>query len=408
MYLRIQCLIGLLCVCSSANAERVSEASYAYLYTDPYLATTTVGILKDRDHDWVHDENRYLRLELIGGRNDNIPLLEGKGTLRVRYTPTAGPAPLVFVVPGFGGSAYTGSTRYVAQLLSDHGFQVLALPSPFNWNFTLAASGSGFPGVIRPDSEDLYRAMQVALAYIRRHYCAEITGTGLLGLSHGALYAANVSRLDARQKKISFDRILLVNPPVDLLRAVRTIDRLAGLKKRYTEKERDDIEAYAAGVAWQALHRSIDDPGYFAHWDQRLRLDDEQIGYPIGETLRRPLGDSLYAMSLVHPLEVLNAPISWGYRSAREEQAQSFTLFGYLNHILLPWIHRANGRDLSLEALAREGSLKHIAPALRDNSKVFLMHNADDFLLSRDDLKLVEETFRVLMALSRSGRDFGF
>lgn len=223
---------------SAAPAQRVDGAAYAYPYRDAYLATATVAILKDRDHDAVHDPNRYLRLELIPGR-DAVPLLEGQGRLRVRYTPQKGPAPLVFLIPGFGGSAYAGSTRYVAQLLADHGFHVLALPSPFNWNFALAASRSGLPGRTGPDSEDLYLAMQAALRHVRERFHPEIAGIGLIGLSHGALHAAHIAGLDARRNAIGFGRVLLVNPPIDPLRAILAIDRLADSGDRYTAGKKD-------------------------------------------------------------------------------------------------------------------------------------------------------------------------
>jgi hypothetical protein len=150
-------LAALLCLGRAASAQRVEEASYGYPYRDPYLATSTVAILKDRDRRYVWDDTRYLHVPLIPGRNE-VHLLEGQGTLHARYVPQPGPSPLVFLVPGFGGSAYSGSARYVAQLLSDHGFQVLSLPSPFHWNFALAASRSALPGLTRRDSEDLYRA----------------------------------------------------------------------------------------------------------------------------------------------------------------------------------------------------------------------------------------------------------
>ncbi|HYE35536.1 alpha/beta hydrolase [Methylocaldum sp.] len=383
----------LLCVCQIASATRVDEASYHYPYKNPYLATATVAILKDREERYVWDDTRYLDIELIPSRND-VYLLEGKGKLRVRYSPQPGPAPLIFLLPGFGGSAYSGAARYVAQLLTDHGFQVLSLPSPFHWNFTLAASGSALPGLTERDSEDLYRAMQSALNMVRERFHPEITRIGLIGLSHGALSAAYLSKLDSERKKIGFDTTLLVNPPIDLPGAIHTIDRLADLEQRYTAKERSDIQAYAVGVGSWALSRDIEDADYFAHWDERLRLGDSEIRYLIGWTLRQPVGSSLYVSALVHPrMGILQTPITWGYRSVRLEEARSFDLLDYLERVLVPQLEPTSGRKLSFDQLVRESSLTSIASALRDNPKVYLMHNADDFLVSGEDLKFAERIF---------------
>jgi len=82
---------------------------------------------------------------------DDIPLLEGKGTLRYCFYRQKGPTPLVFILPGLSGSAYVDTARYVAEWLAGHGFHVLIIPSPLNWNFALAASASGYPGYTNVD-----------------------------------------------------------------------------------------------------------------------------------------------------------------------------------------------------------------------------------------------------------------
>ncbi|CAI8732807.1 alpha/beta hydrolase [Methylocaldum szegediense] len=381
-----------LCICPITFAKWVDESTYGYPYKNAYTATATVAILKDCEQRYVWEESQDLELELIPGRNE-VPLLEGKGKLRVRYSPYPGPSPLVFVLPGFGGSAYSGAVRYLAQLLTDHGFQVLSLPSPFHWNFTLAASRSALPGLTERDSEDMYRAMQAALNAVRERFHPEITRIGLVGLSHGALTAAFVRKFDLERKEIGFDATLMINPPIDLLGAIRTIEQLANLEKLYTEQQRSSIQSYAIGTGRAALSRSIEDPGYFADWDRRLQLDDEQIRYLIGWTLRQPVGSSLYVSSLVNPsMGFLQTPISWGYRSARLEEARSYSLMAYLEKVLVPHLERRK-QTLSFEELVRASSLKSIAPTLGNDPTVYLMHNADDFLVSEEDLRSIERIF---------------
>ncbi|BBA33926.1 uncharacterized protein sS8_1972 [Methylocaldum marinum] len=383
----------LLSICQIASAKRVEESSYRYPYKNPYLATATVAILKDREQRYVWEETQHLDLTLIPGRND-VPLLEGKGKLRVRYSPHPGPAPLVFLLPGFGGSAYSGAARYLAQLLTDHGFQVLSLPSPFHWNFALAASRSALPGLTEKDSEDVYRAMQAALNAVRERFHPEITRIGLIGLSHGALTAAFVRKLDSERKEIGLDATLMINPPIDLLGAIRTIEQLADLERRYTKQQRSNIQSYAIGTGSAALGRDIEDPAYFADWDRRLELSDEQIRYLIGWTLRQPVGSSLYVSSLVHPsMGFLRAPITPDYRSARLEEARSYSLMAYLQRVLVPQLERTGKRKLRFEELIKASSLKSVAPALSGDPTVYLMHNADDFLVSEVDLAFAERIF---------------
>jgi predicted esterase len=380
-------------ISAAATAARLDPARYDFPYPDPYLATTTVALLKDRDKRLVEDDSRCLHIQLIPGRND-VELLEGKGRLRVRFEPQADrQAPLVFLIPGFGGSAYTGSTRYVAQMLVDRGFQVATLPSPFSWNFALAASQSGLPGYTARDSEDLYAAMRAVLERIRERDGVSVDRIGLIGFSHGALHAGYLSKLDAERGQIGFDKVLLVNPPVNLPEAIHKIDQLADLEQRFGAQARDDIESYAFGVGRAALNRDIDDPGYFANWDQRLKLSGEQIRYLIGKALRVPVGNMLYVIELMKQPGILTTPVSWGYRSARFEEARRYDILDYVRHILAPELRRIQGRGADFERLAGESSLTAIGPALKDNPRVYLMHNADDFLISGEDLRFVEGVF---------------
>ena len=382
---------ALLGVHLDALAQRIDEATYQYPYKDPYLATMTVGIMKG-DEDFSADDIRDIEIGILAYRN-NIHLLEGKGKLHFRFYQQNGPAPVIFILPGLGGSAYSGSTRYIAELFVEKGFHVLALPNPYNWNFALAASTSGFSGLTREDSTDLYSAMSLALNHVKEHYHAKIGKVGLIGFSDGALYAAYVSTLDSEQRKIGFDTTLLVNPPVDLLEAIRKIDEMVGLGKDFGEKEKDDLEAYAFGVGIYALKKDFTDPDYFANWDRRLRLTDKKMQYLIGTALYSAIGDAIYVMELVNQLGILKTPISWGYRSARLGEARSVGLTGYLEKFLIPRLQRITGKPTTIDRLNERMSLKGIEQALQANAHIFLMHNLDDFLVSNASLPYLENLF---------------
>jgi len=171
---------------SFGYAQSLSKADYLYPYKDPYLATASILIMQGSEKpptSTIWDQ----RIKLLDHRDD-IPLLEGKGTLRYRFYQQKGPAPLVFILPGLSGSAYVGTARYVAEWLASHGFHVLIMPSPLNWNFALAASVSGYPGYTKDDTKDLYSAMRLVLNDVKTSRHAETGKIGMLGFSDGALY----------------------------------------------------------------------------------------------------------------------------------------------------------------------------------------------------------------------------
>lgn len=375
----------------NASAQRIDETSYHYPYKNPYLATATVALMQGSENPPM-SEIEDLRVKVLDNRDD-IHLLEGMGTLRYRFYQRNGPAPLIFIIPGLAGSAYSGTARYLAEWLVANGFHALILPSRFNWNFTLAASASGYPGYIQEDTRDLYSVMRLVLDDVKTHCHAQIGKIGMLGVSDGALYTAYISKMDSEKRQIGIDTYLLVNPPVDLFEAARKIDRMAEIGKGYGADQKNYLEAYSLGVLAGALKNDIGAPDYFADWNERLRLKDRQIEYLIGKNMRDSVGDSIYVINLANDQAILKTPISWGYRSRPLEEARSFGLMGYVETFLIPRLRRTGNKELNLKSLDTMNSIRRISSVLKHNQSVFLMHNLDDILVSAEDIAYLEKVF---------------
>ncbi|MDD5411276.1 MAG: alpha/beta hydrolase [Methylobacter sp.] len=376
---------------TNAFAQRIDEASYQYPYKDPYLATTTVALMQGSENPPTSEIND-LRIKVLDHRDD-VYLLEGMGTMRYRFYQQNGLAPLIFIIPGLAGSAYSGSARFLAEWFANHGFHVLILPSPFNWNFTLAASASVYPGHTQEDSKDLYSVMQRVLADVKSRCHAQIGKIGMLGFSDGALYTSYISKMDAEQRQIGADTYLLVNPPVDLLEAARKLDQMAAIGKQYGTDQKDQIEAYAFGVVEEALKNDINNPHYFADWDKRFQLNDKQIEFLIGKNFHDSVGDTIYTIDLANNLDYLKTPISWGYRNARLEEARSYNLMDYVETFVIPRLRRTGYKEMNLKTLDKLNSMRGITSVLENNRSVFLMHNLDDILVSPEDIAYLEKVF---------------
>ncbi|MDD5267205.1 MAG: alpha/beta hydrolase [Methylococcales bacterium] len=377
-----------------ASAQRIDEASYHYPYKDPYLATSTLGLMQGSEKPPT-SEIKDLRLNVLNHREDirkNI-YLEGMSALRYRFYQQNGPAPLIFIIPGLSGSAYSGPARFLAEWFADHGFHVLILPSPFNWNFALAASASGYPGYTQEDTQDLYLAMQMVLNDVKTHCQAQIGKIGMLGFSDGALYAAYVSKMDSEKKRIGIDTYLLVNPPVDLFEAARKIDSMAAIGKDFGADQKTHLEAYGFGVVTEGMNKDTGAPDYFADWNKRLRLKDKQIEFLIGKNLDDAVGDAIYVIDLANDSAILKTPISWDYRSGRLEEARSFGLMRYMEAFLVPRLKRTGNKQMNLKTLDTHNSIRGIGSGLKNNPAVFLMHNLDDILVSAQDIAYLEKVF---------------
>lgn len=376
---------------ANAFAQRIDEASYRYPYKNPYLATMTVAIMQGSENPPM-SEIKDLRVKVLDHRND-IYLLEGMGTLRYSFYRQNGPAPLIFIIPGLAGSAYSGSARFLAEWLAGNGFHVVILPSPFNWNFTLAATASGYPGYTQEDTQDLYSVMQLVLNDVQTRCYAQIGKIGMLGLSDGALYTAYLSKLDSEKKQIGIDAYLLVNPPVDLFETARKIDKMADTGKAYGTDQKRYLEAYAFGVITEALGNDIGAPDYFADWSKRLQLKDKQSEYLIGKNLHDSIGDAIYVIDLANDAAILTPPINWWHRNNRLEEARSYGLMRYAEKFLIPRFSRIGNKTMNLKALDIHNSIRGVKSVLENNQRVFLMHNLDDILVSVEDVSYLEKIF---------------
>lgn len=375
----------------NAFAQRIDETAYRYPYKDPYLATMTTALMQGNENPPT-GEIKDLRITVLDHRND-VYLLEGMGAVHYRFYQQNGPAPLIFIVPGLAGSAYSGPAIFLAEWFAGHGFHVLILPSPFNWNFTLAASASGYPGYTQEDSNDLYSVMQRVMDDVKTRCHAQIGKIGMLGFSDGALYAAYLSKMDAERRQIGIDTYLLVNPPVDLFEAARKIDRMADIGKDYGTDQKSRLETYAFGVLMDATANDTAAPDYFADWDKRLRLKDRQMEYLIGKHFHDSVGEAVYVIDLTNHMMFLKKPISWWHRSARLEEARSYSLMDYMGTFVIPRLKRIGNKEMSLKALDKSNSIRGIKSVLENKQTVFLMHNLDDILVSAEDVAYLEKVF---------------
>jgi predicted alpha/beta-fold hydrolase len=366
----------------------IDAGDYAYPYHDPYLATATTAILSD-DGATPRADSIILRVPGLPGRN-LLPSLEGRGDVSLALYRQSRPAPLLFIVAGLGSNPYFGVAPYLASLFYREGFHVVILPSPMSWNFALSASRSGAPGYAPQDARDLYEVMQKTQTALRARDDVKTTSINFLGVSLGALEGAYLSVIDADERKIGIDKYLLVNPPVDLAYAVKKIDEWRGLKRKFGPTRSQEIVAQALAVVDSFSNERRDNPAVFDRLARKLAgFTREEFQYLIAENLHRELSELVYVTQVIYDQKVLTAPKD-DMRN-RLEEAKQFTFTNYNQRIGVPrWQKQISEPQADLDTFIQRGSLASIADQLRDNPKVHILHNADDFLADRksiDELK---------------------
>lgn len=386
-------LCGLLAASSPGLGQIVAD--YGYPFADPLVATV-VGTPPEYQADLPETIPLRTR-ELLAFRGREVPdLFWFTDTLRYAVAAQPGPAPLVFVIPGTGANFDASRSLILQRALYQAGRHVVALPSPLHPNFIVSGSTSHRPGLLAEDTPDIYRVMEL----IRGHLAGEIaiTGYDLIGYSLGATNAAFVARLDEERRAFEFDRVLLINPPVNLYHAAGVLDQMF-------DEHIPTIAAFNAFfdqlMSVLAQFSSPDQPVQFSEEliygiYRRQPPPDSTLEALIGAAFRLTSMNLLFTSDVMADVGVLVAPhYTPGITTSLTPYFKASTQLSFSDYgrrVVYPY-YRKTFPDVSFEQLVERESLRTIGDYLQSTPKIGLMHNADDFLLSQDDLEFLKTVF---------------
>jgi hypothetical protein len=363
----------------------VQAEGYGYPYRDPYLATVTTAIL-NADDMVPRLKREAIHVRVLPGRS-HLPVLEGRDKVSMTLYRQDHPAPLLFVLAGIGSNSYFGLGTYFARLFHQQGFHVVILPSPMSWNFALAASRSGAPGYAPADARDLYQTMQETLTLLRTRHHVVTTRIGFLGASLGALDGAYLSVIDAQERKVGIDTYLLLNPPLDLTYALERVDEWNARGVKFGRDGSKALVARALAIVDAFSTESRDDLSVF----DRLTGDfakfrREEIQFLLAKALQMALPELVYVTEIIRDPDA--RPTTRDEARRRIQAANRVTFVDYAERLAVPrWRQQGAGLPTDLQGFSRRGSLTPILQRLRDNSRVHIVHNADDVLTTRQSIR---------------------
>ncbi|WP_313739566.1 serine/threonine protein kinase [Pseudomonas sp.] len=409
-------LAALLCgslLAAAASARDIDAASYGYPLTNPFeatIATTPPEYRPTLPSDDDIDQKDYslnLRPERAFTLPDNFWSVK---KLKYRIARQDHAAPLIFIIAGTGAPYYSSINEYLKKLYYQAGYHVVQLSSPTSWDFMSAASRFATPGVSQEDAEDLYRVMQAVRA---QHPRLPVTSFNLTGYSLGALDAAFVSRLDETRRSFNFKKVLLLNPPVNLLTSVNNLDKLVQTRVKGIDRSTTFYE-----LMLEKLTRYFQEKGFvdlneallYDFQNSRQHLSNEQMAMLIGTSFRFSAADIAFTSDLINRRGLIippKYPITEGTSlTPFFKRALQCDFECYLNEQVIPmWRARSDGN--SLPQLVDQVSLYALADYLQNTPKVAVMHNADDVILGPGDIGFLRKVFGDRLTLYPHGGHCG-
>ena len=320
-------------------------------------------------------------------------------------------APLAILIAGTGASFDSDTSRLTARVLYAAGLHVLALPSPTHPNFIVNGSETGVPGRLEDDARDLYRVMQLALAEAREE--VEVAEIHLTGYSLGAMHAAWVAALDARERAIGFDRVLLLNPPVSLWSSVQILD---GMYDRHVPTDAaggqamiDRVFARFADVYTREQDTNFDGDFLYGTYNA-LDPSPDALESVIGMSFR------LSSANLIFTSDMMSDANYMVPRDAELEATTSLTSFfkdatrksfeDYIDGIYVPFF-RTRDPSYSKDQAIREAGLAPLEDYLRGNARIGMITNVDDIILAPGEVQWLEGVFGPRATVLPSGGHCG-
>ena len=307
-------------------------------------------------------------------------------------------APLIFVIAGTGSSHRSSKMKMLQRAFYHAGFHVVLLPSPSHPNFIVSASTSMVPGPLDTDSIDLYRAMELVWSRIAKK--VEVSKFYLTGYSLGATQSAFITKLDHERRTFDFDKVLLINPAVNLYSSTTILDNMLAdnipggmdnfsvfferLMNAFTDAyERGDVDFNDEFLL--DAYRGLKEPP-----------KQESLDALIGMSFRMSLANMAFTSDvLTRAGYVVPKEITLSRYDSLTDYFKVNTRLGFtdfVDDVIYPY-YRARDAQLTKDEFLEDSSLLSIEHYLLDTDKISVVTNADDIILAPGELDFLRRVF---------------
>jgi ABC-type transporter lipoprotein component MlaA/pimeloyl-ACP methyl ester carboxylesterase len=297
-------------------------------------------------------------------------------------------APIVYLIPGFGGHRLAGGELGLAELLVSNGYSVVAVSSTFHPEFMEHASSTALPAYPPISINDLHAALTVIDHDLEAKYPRRLGKRAIMGYSMGAFQSLFMAATEATNKVplVSFERYVAIDSPVRLRYAVTNLDNYYQAPMAWPAAEREaNIEnlfiKVAAVVTQPGLRKSP------------LPFNAIESQFLIGLSFRLTLRDIIFSTQLRHNQGILQQPLDKSRRRAVYNEILNYSFRNYIDLFATPY-DRTLGIDLKDPDIVNRGTdLRTYSAGLRENPNVRVILNRNDLLLADSDIDWIEKTF---------------
>jgi hypothetical protein len=305
-------------------------------------------------------------------------------------------APLIFIIAGTGARHNSPKMLNMQKALYQAGYHVISITSPTHMNFIVNASSTMTPGNLREDAKDLYNVMQLAMAEVKDDI--KVSSYSLTGYSLGGIQSAFVSMLDEEKKVFDFQRVLLINPPVNLYTSVNILDgmleNIPGGVNNF-DAWMDNVMKKLAEVEKKMGYFELNGDYIYKAY-KRFPPREDFLAALVGISFRTDSASMIFASDVMKGggfITPTNVKMSNSTALTPYYVVANRTSFeDYFKQAFVPFFQKSDP-SLTEEKMIKMLSLRSIEPYLKSARKIGLLGNEDDIILAPGEIGYLEQLF---------------
>lgn len=380
---------------SVLKTQATDTAKYAFPLQNPLLATLTSAV------HGTSAKYKKIALEIRSDRR-HVKLLEGRHKVKLGLFKQPKKAPLVFIISGLGGGGLSGTSLLLAEDLFKRGYHVVTLPNSFSWNYALGVSESATPGYMPRDSAEYYNFMKKVNSHLLKSEGLRITTYSLMGYSLGGLLSVFVSQVDDTQKVFQFQKVVLINPAVDINHGFNVLDSFYREGSKLSYKQKAFSFSTIVDLGLELMNAPFSGKTLKSAIPKLSKLSELDLKWIIGNSFRQSLRDLIYASQQVRDTGLLKTKASEYKQNARLEEAEKFSFEDYIKKVVPPTLN-----DENFVNLAYQSGFYSLKDYIKDNSKIYIIENEDDLIVSSEDIRFLKENMSSRLILYPQGGHLG-
>ncbi len=319
------------------------------------------------------------------------------------------PAPIVFIIPGIGSHRSTTNAVKLAESAWQRGYSAAIVSSPFNPEFILSGLSATYPGYTPSDAEDLYRTLGEIRGNIEANHPGQVTSSSLMGYSLGGIATLFISQLERKATgpgALHFERIVAINPAVNLGYASGKFDSYFDATLGWPAEERRDKTTEAVKKAYVLAQGEDQD---LIRKYKTLPFTRNGSEFLIGLSTRTMTMQTISACGERGGKALADLPggSAGGFEGAFAKDVESNTLKRYMDELAIPYFADKEGGTRSTAELFDAANLYSQEAGLRDDERIAVFTNKDDFILQPSDLAWLEDVFAGRITVFPGGGHLG-